>query len=74
MSNTTASQRVAAKAAQLADLAGVTQAALGRALHMTQATISRKLAGKIPFSLDEIDAVADALQVDPEALITRKEA
>lgn len=74
MSSKPASERVAAKVQQLADVAGITQAALARILHISQATISRKLAGKIPFLLDELDAVADALDVEPESLVTRKEA
>lgn len=67
----TASERVAEKVRTLADAAGLTQATLARALHTTQQTVSRKLSGEIPFRLEDLDAVADALNTTPETLVTR---
>lgn len=67
----TASERVAATVRTLADAAGMTQATLARAMHTTQQTVSRKLKGEIPFRLEDLDAVADALNTTPETLITR---
>ncbi|WP_269939060.1 helix-turn-helix domain-containing protein [Arthrobacter sp. HY1533] len=66
-----APERVARRVRELALASRVTQATLARVLGTCQQTASRKLSGKIPFRLDEIDAVADALNVEPETLITR---
>lgn len=71
MNTKPAPERVAAKVRQLVEDTQITQTTLARLLGTTQQTISRKLHGDIPFRLEEIDAVADALNVEPETLITR---
>lgn len=71
MNTKPAPERVAAAVRDLTKTARVTQAALARAMQTTQQTVSRKLNGEIPFRLEDLDAVADALGTTPEHLVTR---
>lgn len=54
--------------------AGVTQAALGRVLDISQAAVSARLLGKTPFKSTELAVVATHLGVDVAALYPRPEA
>lgn len=71
MSSKPAPERVANKVRELAKAARIEQSTLARALHISQQSVSRKLSGETPFRLEELDAVADALHVEPETLIAR---
>lgn len=46
-----------------------TQDQLGDVLHVSRMGIYRRLSGKVPFSVDELYALADALDVDVQEFI-----
>jgi transcriptional regulator with XRE-family HTH domain len=71
METESAPERVARRVWELTKASRINQATLARVLNTTQQTVSRKLHGEIPFRLEELDAVADALNVEPETLVTR---
>lgn len=71
MTRKQAPERVAENVRTLAKAANITQAAMARALHTTQQTISRKLSGETSFRLEELDAIADTLHTTPDLLVTR---
>lgn len=50
--------------------AGFTQVALGRALGLSQGKITLRWKGKTRWQLDELDAVADLLNVTVQDLVT----
>lgn len=47
----------------------VTQVQLAEVLGLPQSGVSRRLRGKIPFRVDELEKVADALGVHPAQLL-----
>ena len=47
----------------------VTQAEMGRHLGLSQTSISKRLAGSLPFDVAEVAAVADRLEVPVEQLL-----
>ena len=47
----------------------MTQARLAEVLGLSQSGVSARLAGKVPFRLDELEKVADALGVHPVRLL-----
>jgi transcriptional regulator with XRE-family HTH domain len=47
----------------------MSQTALAKALGMSQAAMSDRLTGKTPFTLDELQALADTFGVDPADLL-----
>lgn len=49
--------------------ARMTQTDLAVVLGLTQSAVSKRLRGKIAFSVDELELVADALGVDPATLL-----
>lgn len=69
MATQTASQRVARNLQAL----GVTQGRLARILATTQQAISRRYTGLAPFTIDQLDAIADSLGIDPGDLVTRRQ-
>lgn len=69
MATQTASQRVAGKLQEL----GVTQGKLARILATTQQAISRRYTGLAPFTIEQLDAIADSLGIDPGDLVTRRQ-
>lgn len=68
MSKTPAAARIVAN---LRDI-GITQSRMARILGVTQPAISRRYNGKVPFTVDELETVADALSVEPAALLHEK--
>jgi len=48
---------------------GISQVELAEALGTAQNSISRRLTGKVPFSLPEIERIAQILQVPVEQLL-----
>lgn len=52
--------------------AGVTQAALAAELGISQAAVSARLLGRTPFDINELTAVADALNVPLTTLLPAK--
>jgi transcriptional regulator with XRE-family HTH domain len=48
---------------------GLSQAALAEQLGMSQSMLSARLAGKVPFNVDELAAVATALAVPSSTLL-----
>lgn len=57
-------ERVAAEVRALRGRYSVSQAALGGILGLSQPQVSLRLRGKVPFTLEEIDALAEAFGVD----------
>jgi transcriptional regulator with XRE-family HTH domain len=51
---------------------GLSQAALGAALGMSKASISRVERGVQPYTQDLLDAAAEVLQTEPAALLTHR--
>jgi transcriptional regulator with XRE-family HTH domain len=47
----------------------ITQAALAQTLGMSQATVSRRLRGSVPFTVSELDHVARVLAVPAASLL-----
>jgi transcriptional regulator with XRE-family HTH domain len=47
----------------------ITQAALAQTLGMSQATVSRRLRGSVPFTVSELDQVARVLAVPAASLL-----
>ena len=56
--------------AQMA-MRGVTQADLSALTGISKSQVNRKLLGKLPFELDDVMAMAEALELDPQKLLTR---
>lgn len=56
--------------AQMA-MRGVTQADLADLTGISKSQVNRKLLGKLPFELDDVMAMAEALELDPQQLLTR---
>ena len=52
--------------------AGVTQAALAKALGLSQAAISARLLGKTPFDINELTTIAEHLGVEVSVLLPVK--
>lgn len=48
----------------------VSQAALGKHLELSQAAVSRRLLGEIPFDISELTAIASFLGVPLETLVS----
>lgn len=48
---------------------GVTQTVLSAGVHIGQSQISKRLSGKIPFDVDELDRIAEFLGVDMLTLL-----
>lgn len=63
--------RVAAEARAWRARLGMSQTALAKAMGMSQAAMSDRLTGKTPFTLDELQALADTFGVDPADLLVR---
>lgn len=47
----------------------IPQNVVAERLHLSQATVSRRLAGEYPFDVDELDVIADMLGMSPSELI-----
>lgn len=57
------SHRVAAEVRAVMARQGCTQTALAERINRDQHFISRRLSGKVPFAIDELSAIAQALGV-----------
>lgn len=62
-------QRVADKIRAAMSSAGVSQTTLASALSMSQASVSRRLTGEVPFDVNELEVVARALGVTASSLV-----
>ena len=49
--------------------AGLSQTDLAEGLHTTQQAISRRMSGKVPFDVAEIEAIAEFLGIPVSALL-----
>lgn len=49
----------------------MSQSQLGSLLGLSQTAVSRRLLGEVPFDIDELTAVADALGIDVRDLIAQ---
>lgn len=63
------SDRVAAEVRANMARARMTQTDLALALGLTQSAVSKRLRGKIAFSVDELEKIADVLGVHPATLL-----
>lgn len=69
MSLSQTSHRAAAEVRAEMARQGCTQAALAARINRDQHFISRRLSGKVPFTVDELARIAEALSVPIEALL-----
>lgn len=53
--------------------AGVPQKQLAEVIGVTQSTLSKKMRGTVPWTVEELVAAADFLGVDPGVLLPRKD-
>jgi len=65
--NTTTATAAKTEAARIR--AGVTRLALAEATGIPRPTLTRKLNGQYPLTVADIEAIALALEVDPESLV-----
>jgi transcriptional regulator with XRE-family HTH domain len=69
MPKRTATERVAANIRAELARQGISQTDLAASLHKSQPTVSRRLLGRVPFSVDELDIIADLLDVPMAQLV-----
>ena len=69
MPKRTAVERVAANIRAELARKGISQADLAATLHKSQPTVSRRLLGRVPFSVDELDIIAGVLGVPMAELV-----
>jgi transcriptional regulator with XRE-family HTH domain len=69
MSNATVTQRIAATVRAEAARRQITQAHMAEKLGRSQTFVSRRLLGRVPFSIDELDQLAEILAVPLAELI-----
>ena len=69
MPKRTATERVAANIRAELARQGISQTDLANSLHKSQPTVSRRLLGRVPFSVDELDIIADLLDVPMAQLV-----
>lgn len=65
----TAAQQTGANVRAEMARAGMTQARLGKHLKLPQSAVSKRLRGEVAFDVDELAAVAAALDLDVNVLI-----
>ena len=65
----TASKRVADELRGLMGKARVTQAELGAVLGISQAAVGRRLAGRVAFTVDEVELIAAHFHVKTASLL-----
>lgn len=63
---------VARNVSERARAQGLTQAAIGQALGLSQPTVSHRLAGLQPFTLLDLERLSPILGVGPSVLMLRK--
>ena len=69
MPKRTATERVAANIRAELARQGISQTDLAASLRKSQPTVSRRLLGRVPFSVDELDIIADLLDVPMAQLV-----
>lgn len=69
MSNESPTERVAAQVRSAIANKGIRQAAVGAALGMSQAAVSRRLSGEVPFKAHELLVLGDELGIDTRDLL-----
>lgn len=69
MPKRTAAERVAANIRAELARKGISQAELAASLNKSQPTVSRRLLGRVPFSVDELDIIAAILDVPMAELV-----
>lgn len=67
--NVTAAESVGAEVRGLLAKHKISQAEAGKHLGLSQAAMSRRIVGEIPFNVDELAAIADLLGVSRGSLI-----
>lgn len=67
----TTSLRVAGEVRAAMARLGCTQAVLAERINRDQHFVSRRLSGKVPFTIDELARIAEALNVPIEALLAQ---
>lgn len=51
---------------------GLSQTELAERVGMSQAALSRRLSGEVPLDVDQLDAIAKALETTPASLLEEK--
>ena len=69
MATTTTAQQVGANVRAEAARRGISGSALGRSVGLTQSAMSRRLMGTHPFSVTELAAIAQRLEVPISVLL-----
>jgi transcriptional regulator with XRE-family HTH domain len=70
MSNVTAVQRIAATVRAEAARRNITQAQIGERLGFSQTFVSRRLLGRVEFSISELEALADMFDMPLSELVS----
>lgn len=73
MPQITAGHRIASVVRRTMAEKGISQTVLAQALGSSQSAMSRRLLGRIPFSIDELERIANALDVQLAELIAEPE-
>ena len=74
MQMTTRSRQIASNVRAEMARAAVTQTRMGQDLRFSQQSISRRLNGHVPFTVDELDVIAEYLGLPLSALIADQQA
>lgn len=60
--------RIAQRVVSAMEAAGQSRNGLAKSAGLSKATLLRRLAGRTPFTVEELERIADALDVDVETL------